>query len=132
MTPETRGSESPSPVHHPELNSEVATLSNKLITAINHQTDLDDSLAATRHELEHSREQIRQLEASNKEYAEAVSNGTLVNKSDVDEELSKLRDAAEEERNARSVADKARKKIELEVETLTAALFEEANQVRTF
>ena len=130
MALEVRSAESPLPSQHPDLSSEVTTLSNKLITAINHQTDLDDSLAAARHELEHSKEQIRLLEASNQEYAKAVSDGILVAQSDVDDELAKLRDVAEGERAARLLADKARKKIELEVETLTAALFEEANQVR--
>ena len=49
------------PSQHPDLSNEVATLSTKLINAINHQTNLDDTLSATRHELESSKERIKHL-----------------------------------------------------------------------
>jgi len=64
MSP-SNGSPLASPVHHPDLSEEVATLSTKLINAINHQTFLDDTLSATRHELEAAKERIRELEATN-------------------------------------------------------------------
>jgi Rab guanine nucleotide exchange factor SEC2 len=48
---------------HPDLSQEVATLSTKLINAINHQTNLDDSLQQTRHELDAAREKVAALEA---------------------------------------------------------------------
>lgn len=132
ISPHLRSTGSPapsSPAHHPDLNTEVATLSNKLIDAINHQTILDDSLANARHELEYSRRQIRQLEASQSQYAFAMRQGILISKSDVDEEISKLKDEIEDERALRATAENEKKKIDLELETLTTALFEEANQV---
>ena len=71
--------------HHPELSTEVATLSNKLISAINHQTTLDDSLSTTRHELDSSRERIRQLEIALQEHRDMIASGALVRKIDIEQ-----------------------------------------------
>jgi septal ring factor EnvC (AmiA/AmiB activator) len=89
------------------LNKEVAALSNKLISAINHQTQLDDSLATTKHELELSKAKIRQSEA----------------------EAAQLMNRLKEERTQRGKAEKDKRNIEQELETLTTALFDEANKV---
>lgn len=122
----SRGSSSP---HHPDLSSEVANLSNKLINAINHQTNLDDSLAATRHELESARERIWHLESKAQEHAEMISKGILVKKADIDDQTVSLMARLSEERKQRSVAEKEKKVIEQELEGLTEVLFEEANKV---
>ncbi len=121
-----RGSTSP---HHPDLSSEVANLSNKLINAINHQTNLDDTLAATRHELEMAREKIRQLEAKAQEHADMIAQGILVKKSDVDNENVLLTTKLFEEKRQRSAVETEKKGIEQELESLSMALFEEANKV---
>lgn len=120
------GSSSP---HHPDLSSEVANLSNKLINAINHQTHLDDTLAATRHELESARERVWQLEAKAQEHAEMIANGILVKKADVDDQTVSLMARLSEERKQRSAAEREKKHIEQELEGLTQVLFEEANKV---
>lgn len=117
--------------HHPDLSTEVATLSNKLISAINHQTNLDDSLSTTRHELESSRERIRQLESALQEYRDMVAGGLLVKKIDIEDKTLKLMANLADEKKQRGVVEKDKKGIEQELETLTTALFEEANQVRT-
>jgi chromosome segregation ATPase len=116
-------------VHHPDLSSEVAALSNKLINAINHQTDLDDSLADTRHELEASRAQIRQLEAESQQHKDMLASGEWIKISDINTETVQLRTQIGEEQRARSTADKEKKAMEQELESLTGALFEEANEV---
>jgi hypothetical protein len=69
---------------HPDLSNEVATLSTKLVNAINHQTNLDDSLQATRHELEIARQHIAQLEAASRNHQDLISGGLLMKKDDVD------------------------------------------------
>jgi Rab guanine nucleotide exchange factor SEC2 len=117
------------PSHHPDLSNEIATLSNKLINAINHQTNLDDTLSATRHELESSKERIRQLERETQDYKDLISRGILIRKSISELEKSKLSASLAEERRQREEAEKAKKKMEGEVEALTTALFEEANKV---
>ena len=127
-SPELSRSNSTSP-HHPELSDEVATLSNKLIHAINHQTDLDDTLNATRHELEAAQERVRQLEPLVKEHQSLIANGILVRQSDVESELLRLRTALADERRQRAKIENEKKGIEQELETLTTALFEEANEV---
>ncbi|KAK4697910.1 Rab guanine nucleotide exchange factor SEC2, partial [Lecanoromycetidae sp. Uapishka_2] len=127
-SPDISRSSSTSP-HHPELSNEVAALSNKLIHAINHQTDLDDTLNATRQELEAAQDRVRQLEPLVKEHKSLVSNGILVRQETVDTELLRLRTSLADERRARVKVENEKKSIEQELETLTAALFEEANEM---
>jgi len=119
----------PTPSHHPELSNEVATLSNKLINAINHQTNLDDTLSATRHELETARERIKQLEQVNQEYSDMVKRGILIKKSTAEMEKAKLMASLEKERKEKAEIESQKKNIEQELENLTTALFEEANKV---
>jgi chromosome segregation ATPase len=129
MSPANETSPS-TPSHHPDLSNEVATLSNKLINAINHQTDLDDTLSAARHELEAARERIRHLERKNQDHEDLVSRGILIRKSVSDLERHKLSMSLAEEKRQRAVVEQQKKGIEQELETLTTALFEEANKVR--
>ncbi|KAL2758615.1 hypothetical protein ACRALDRAFT_1080375 [Sodiomyces alcalophilus JCM 7366] len=115
--------------HHPDLNAEVATLSNKLISAINYQATLDDTLAATRSELDKAREQIRTLEEKNATQREMLSGDVWVRKRTVDEEKKKLHARVAAEKFQREEVEREKKKIELELENLTTALFEEANKM---
>ncbi|GAB1312296.1 rab guanine nucleotide exchange factor S2 [Madurella fahalii] len=115
--------------HHPDLDQEVATLSTKLINAINHQTTLDDNLSATRLELEKSRERIRELEALVEEQREMLSGDVWVKRASVEAEKAKLVARIAEEKRARVDVEQQKKKIEQELENLTAALFEEANKM---
>lgn len=119
----------PSPSHHPDLSNEVATLSNKLINAINHQTNLDDTLSATRHELETARARVRQLELEAEEHAEQVSRGILVQASTAKAEKTKLLTSLAEEKRVREETEKEKIRIEGELENLTTELFEEANKM---
>ncbi|KAI9819403.1 MAG: rab guanine nucleotide exchange factor S2 [Phylliscum demangeonii] len=114
---------------YPDMNNEVTALSNKLINAINFQTNLDESLMIAQLELETSKERIRQLEARTHEHDELMGNGTLVKRIDVDAENVALRAALDEEKQLRAVVEKDKKGIEQELENLTTALFEEANQM---
>lgn len=127
-SPELSRSNSTSP-HHPELSNEVAALSNKLIHAINHQTDLEDSLNATRHELESAQERVRQLEPLVQEHKSLIANGILVRQTNVEADILRLRTSLADERRQRVKAEKDKAGIEQELETLTTALFEEANQM---
>ncbi|CDM32317.1 hypothetical protein DTO013E5_3492 [Penicillium roqueforti] len=122
-------SHSTSSSHHPDLSNEVAALSVKLIQAINNQTNLDDNLVATRQELELAQGKIQALEYQNEKYRRDIDNQIYIKKVDSDREISQLRDALAEETTLRLAAEKGRKNIEQEVETLTAALFEEANKM---
>ena len=117
------------PFPHPDLNNEVATLSKKLISAINHQTNLDDILAATRQELETSQKRVHVLELENRKHTSLIESGFLVKKSEAEEQASKLVVKLAEERKRRTVVEKDKKGIEQELENLTTALFEEANEV---
>ncbi|KAH6630082.1 hypothetical protein B0J18DRAFT_407379 [Chaetomium sp. MPI-SDFR-AT-0129] len=118
-----------SPAHHPDLNDEVATLSTKLINAINHQTALDDNLSATRVELERSQDRIRELEAEVEDQREMLSGDVWVRRKTVEAEKAMLVARAAEEKRARLDMEQQKKKIEQELENLTAALFEEANKM---
>jgi hypothetical protein len=125
-------SDSTSSSHHPDLSNEVAALSVKLIQAINNQTNLDDSLVATRQELELAQGKIKALEFQNEKYRREIENQTYIKKFDSDRVILQLREALAEESTQRAAVEKGKKTIEQELETLTAALFEEANRVRLF
>lgn len=118
-----------SPAQHPDLSNEVATLSNKLINAINHQTNLDDTLSATRHELESAREQIKRLEKEAEEHSAALARQVSLHKSNMEAEKSKFMASLAEEKRQKAEVEKEKKEIEQELENLTTALFEEANKV---
>lgn len=115
--------------HHPDLSNEVAALSVKLIQAINNQTQLDDSLAAAHQELDQAQGKVQALQFQNEKYKRDINEKVYIRKSDADREILQLRTALAEERAQRTIAEKAKKSIETELETLTAALFEEANKV---
>lgn len=121
--------DTPTSAHHPDLNDEVATLSTKLINAINHQTTLDDTLSSTRQELDNSRETIRQLEDQIAQQREMLAGDVWVRRKTVEAEKTQLLSRVADEKKLRVEAEQATKKIELELENLTAALFEEANKM---
>ncbi len=123
------GDEPPSPEHHPDLDEEVATLSNKLINAINYQTNLDDTLSHTRMELEESRGKIRELEGQIEQQREMLAGDVWVRRKTVDAEKAVLLGRVAEEKKARHDVEQQKRRIEQELETLTAALFEEANKM---
>lgn len=114
---------------HPDLNSEVTTLSNKLISAINYQTYLDDTLSATRAELDKARGQIKTLEDRNATQREMLAGDVWIRKTAVEEEKKKMLAKLASEKAHSEEVEKEKKKIELELENLTTALFEEANKM---
>ncbi len=115
--------------HHPDLDEEVATLSTKLINAINHQTTLDDNLSATRLALDSASERIRQLERQVEDQREMLAGDVWVKRKTVEAEKATLLARVAEEKKARLDMEQQKKKIEQELENLTAALFEEANKM---
>lgn len=123
-------SQTSSSSHHPDLSNEVATLSSKLVQAINNQTTLDDTLSATRQELESAQERIRALEFENDRFRHEQATGVWIKKTDVEQDLSRYQAEAEEEKMQRNQIEKEKKNIEQELENLTAELFNEANKVR--
>ncbi|KAJ5930648.1 hypothetical protein N7466_006141 [Penicillium verhagenii] len=122
-------SPSTSSTHHPDLSNEVAALSVKLIQAINNQTHLDDSLGATRQELELAQGKVQALEFQNEKYRRDIDDKVYIKKSDSDREILQLRTALTEERTQRMTVEKGKKQIEQELEALTADLFQEANRM---
>ncbi|KAL8930523.1 MAG: hypothetical protein Q9208_000707 [Pyrenodesmia sp. 3 TL-2023] len=116
-------------LQHPDLSNEVATLSNKLIRAINHQTDLDDTLAETRHELNEARRRLEKLEAAAAEHDALVSSGGLLPRSEVERQKLDLMNDLANEQKQRGFMEKDKRGMEQELESLTTALFEEANQM---
>jgi hypothetical protein len=114
---------------HPDLDNEVAALSNKLISAINHQTTLDDNLSSTRMELDRSQQKVQQLEALIAEQREMLAGDVWIKRKTAEAEKTKLLGTIALEKKLRQDAEQQRKKMELELESLTAALFEEANKM---
>ncbi|OLN86040.1 Rab guanine nucleotide exchange factor sec2 [Colletotrichum chlorophyti] len=125
MSPASEGDGS----HHPDLDDEVATLSAKLINAINHQTTLDDTLSATRQELERARERIKHLEDQTESQREMLAGDVWVRRKTAEEEKKPLLLRLAQEKKTREDVEKEKKRIEQELENLTTALFEEANNM---
>ena len=115
--------------YKPDLSKEVSMLSTKLINAINHQTNLDDSLQATRHELDWARQEVKRVKAEKQSLDDAVAQGVLVKKSEVDRTIAELRAQLAIEKMNRESAEKSKKATEGELENLTSSLFEEANKM---
>ncbi|KAF2648296.1 Sec2p-domain-containing protein [Lophiostoma macrostomum CBS 122681] len=113
--------------HHPDLSQEVAMLSTKLINAINHQDTLDNSLQQTRHELEATRERLAEYKSRVEGHESIMASGGLVEKEVYTKMETQLLSELQEERKRRIEAEKAKRRVDSEVETLTSALFEEAN-----
>ncbi|GAB1727103.1 hypothetical protein NU195Hw_g8021t1 [Hortaea werneckii] len=113
--------------YKPDLSAEVAMLSTKLVNAINYQTNLDDSLQATRHELERTQAELLRVTQAKAKYDDDITHGILVKKAHVDAQIAKLREELAKEKAAREASEKSRKQTEGELENLTTALFEEAN-----
>lgn len=103
-------------------------LSAKLVNAINYQTNLDDTLTATKDELETARAKVRELEQEKQEHTALMQQGMLVRKSIVDMEHSKLVGDLVEERRKHAELEKSKQGMDAELESLTTALFEEANK----
>ncbi|KPI44138.1 Rab guanine nucleotide exchange factor sec2 [Cyphellophora attinorum] len=122
------GSRSPSE-RHPDLSAEVSALSDKLVSAIEHNGVLDEKLSETRRELEESKARIAKLEAEAKEHQERLSRGDLLTKKDAEDFNGKLATELAEEKRQRSLAQQEKRGIETELETLTASLFDEANKM---
>ncbi|KAG6038320.1 hypothetical protein E4U41_004342 [Claviceps citrina] len=132
----TKDESESSPGHHPDLDDEVATLSTKLINAINYQTVLDDTLSATRHELSAAQDRIGELEAQNASLRNTIRGDVWIRRSVLDgekkamqQERKAMQASLAEETNRRIETEKAKRKIEQELENLTTALFEEANRM---
>lgn len=104
-------------------------LSTKLVEAVEKQADLEDTLAVTRHELEVANQKIKQLEQAQKDYADMLDKGMLIEKREVENETTELTRRLLEESKNRVEAENDKNKIEQELEMLTAKLFEEANNL---
>jgi Rab guanine nucleotide exchange factor SEC2 len=113
----------------PEMSSEVATLNEKLVNAINRQTTLDETLAQTKQELEASKARIQQLEAEAKAHEERITSGQLLTKDAADRVSAKLLADLADERKQKGAVQQEKRGIEMELENLTASLFEEANKM---
>lgn len=117
------------PQQHPDLNDEVATLSSKLIHAINHQTTLDDNLSQTRAELDQARDQIKSLEAQLAQQQEMLVGDVWIRRKSAEAEKTNLLSRIATEKKLRLEAEQEKKRIEQELENLTTELFEEANKM---
>lgn len=113
----------------PTMTAEVTVLSDKLIHAINHQTVLDDKLGETKRQLDVAQQRVQQLETSERSYISAIDEGDLMRRDEVEAAMLELRRNITEEQNRRRAAEEKKRATDQELESLTAALFEEANQV---
>ncbi|RCI16866.1 hypothetical protein L249_1779 [Ophiocordyceps polyrhachis-furcata BCC 54312] len=121
---------------HPDLDDEIAKLSAKLVNSINYQTLLDDTLTATRQELQSARQHIRELEDQLQSQRDMMAGDVWVRRSSLDNERKAMlaekkawQAKLADEKARRLETDHDKRKMEQELENLTTALFEEANNM---
>ncbi|RMZ90520.1 hypothetical protein DV736_g2255, partial [Chaetothyriales sp. CBS 134916] len=119
-----------------DASDELSALNDKLIRAIEHSNSLEEKVTDTRRDLEASRARIAQLEAEAREWEEWRSKGVAkaakagyLSPRDADQLRKKAQAELDEERKQKAVALQEKRSIELELETLTASLFDEANKM---
>jgi hypothetical protein len=97
----------------PDLNDEIAKLSEKLIDSINHQTSLDDTLQHTRHDLEKAKREMESLRAQSKDHEKRIADGLLITKEEVEKRHSALRAevTAEKDRQVQQVITEKEKHV---------------------
>ena len=113
----------------PSVSEEVANLSDKLIAAINRQTELEDRLAEARHDVQNSENRIDRAEKEARLDKLKLTDGSFIPRADVESEKARLLQDVEHERKQKHVVEKEKSKIEGELETLTATLFQQANEM---
>ncbi|KAL5604393.1 uncharacterized protein BROUX77_004579 [Berkeleyomyces rouxiae] len=111
------------------LENEVTTLSNKLISAINHQTILDNTLSETREELSRAKDSVHRLEGVVTKQREMLSGDVWIRKKAYEAEKCDLIAKIGEEKKLRLDVENEKKAMERELEQLSTALFEEANNL---
>jgi len=112
-----------------ESKDEVAVLSDKLISAINHQQTLDDNLAQARHELDAANARTAQLEGRLHEYELRISSKELIARDMFERHSEKLNADIEETKKQNGQLMQEKRSLQSEMETLSASLFEEANKM---
>ena len=112
-----------------ESKDEVAVLSDKLISAINHQQRLDDNLAEARHELDAANARTAQLEARIKEYESRITTKELMDKDSIEKRYGKINADMEETKKQNEKLSQEKRSLQSEMEALSASLFEEANKM---
>jgi len=110
-----------------DLFSQVNQLNNKLVRSYDRVSDLEDSLHITTTNLQFSNQKVNNLELEKSQHLSQVTSGSLVEKSHVTAELTRLMERATEEAAQRGQAESAKEQIERELEELSASLFGEAN-----
>lgn len=112
-----------------DTKDEVAVLSDKLISAINHQQQLDDKLAQAQHELQTANSKAAELEAKIKDYESRITNGELMTKDTAAKQHEKIRAEVEETKKQNEQLLQEKKSLQMDAENLSASLFEEANKM---
>lgn len=110
-----------------DLFSQVNQLNNKLVRSYDRVSDLEDSLHITTANLQLSNQKVNNLELEKFQHLSQLTSGSLVEKSHVTAELTRLMERATEEAAQRGQAESAKEQIERELEELSASLFGEAN-----
>ncbi|KAJ3921987.1 proline-rich protein [Lentinula edodes] len=110
-----------------DLFTQVTQLNSKLVQSYDRVSDLEDDLHVNQSNLRQSTLKISQLELEKTQHLSALNTGTLVERSNVVEELTRLMERATQEAAQRSSAESAKRNIETELEELAKDLFEGAN-----
>ncbi|KDN44923.1 hypothetical protein K437DRAFT_256786 [Tilletiaria anomala UBC 951] len=112
-----------------DLTAQVTGLNGKLVGSFERVADLEDDFSEAQRRLDSQTSKISSLEKEREEHLAALNTGLLVEKSHVSTEMQRMMDRVIEETAQRGKAESDKKRIEEELDELSASLFDEANRM---
>lgn len=109
------------------LTNQSSDLNTKLITSLDRVADLEDEIEHDKTTFEEKERLIAELEAEKAQWEESMNTGLLVERGTVRDEMQRLVEGLVEEERRRGSAEQGRRRVEDEVDDLSATLFEQAN-----
>ncbi|TIB77075.1 hypothetical protein E3Q22_03220 [Wallemia mellicola] len=112
-----------------ELNSQLNSLNTKLVRNFEKSDNLEYEMDSTKQEMSRLHNYIKQLEKEKASIKESLDNGTLVERENVMQELTRMVDSIVTETQKATTARQDKAAIEQDLDDLSANLFGEANRM---
>lgn len=112
-----------------ELNSQLNSLNTKLVRNFEKSDNLEYEMDSTKQEMSRLHHYIKQLEKEKASIKESLDNGTLVERENVMQELTRMVDSIVTETQKATTARQDKAAIEQDLDDLSANLFGEANRM---
>lgn len=109
------------------VGQQAEQLNAKLIGSISKHADLEDQVFALQTEKDSHTKQIDELARAKAQWEESMNTGLLVERSQIRDEMQRLAAGLVEEERKRGTAEEKTKKVEDEIDELSATLFDQVS-----